>query len=131
MKTRSALEICFPLALFVAACALSLPTLLIAVAWMTIGVISLGHRALESFPTDGIRRKWLRGYRGACLMFYHLAWWPWYMRAPLRDSADRIGRRLFTRRKSLHHESENPSDKLSDGESEDGNAGGAHRGRRD
>ena len=51
MKTRSALEICLPLALFVAACALSVPTLLIAIAWMTIGVISLGHRALESFPT--------------------------------------------------------------------------------
>jgi hypothetical protein len=32
MKTRSALDICLPLALFVAACALSLPTLLIAVA---------------------------------------------------------------------------------------------------
>jgi hypothetical protein len=89
VKTRLALEICLPLALFVAACALSLPTLLIAVAWMTIGVISLGHRALESFPTDGIRREWLRGYRGACLLFYHLAWWPWYMRSPLRDSADR------------------------------------------
>jgi hypothetical protein len=72
MKTRSALEICLPLALFVAACALSLPTLLIAVAWMTIGVISLGHRALESFPTDGIRWEWLRGYRGACLLFYTL-----------------------------------------------------------
>lgn len=74
MKTRSALEICLPLALFIAACALSLPTLMIAVVWMTIGVISLGHRTLESFPTDGIRREWLRGYRRACLLFYHLAW---------------------------------------------------------
>lgn len=128
MKTRSALEICFPLALFVAACALSLPTLLIAVAWMTIGVISLGHRALESFPTDGIRRKWLRGYRGACLMFYHLAWWPWYMRAPLRDSADRIGRRLFTRQKSPHHEQENPSDDLPTGEHEENSTSDARRG---
>jgi hypothetical protein len=50
MKTRLALEICLPLALFVAACALPLPTLLIAVTWMTIGVISLGYRTLESFP---------------------------------------------------------------------------------
>ena len=73
MKTRSALEICLPLALFIAACALSLPTLLIAIAWMTIGVISLGHRTLERFPADGIRREWLRGYREACLLFYHLA----------------------------------------------------------
>ena len=94
MKTRSALEICLPLALFIAACALSLPTLLLAIAWMTIGVISLGHRTLESFPTNGIRRKWLRGYRGACMMFYHLAWWPWYMRTPLRDGADRAAGRL-------------------------------------
>jgi hypothetical protein len=131
MKKHSALEICLPLALFVAACVLSLPTLVIAIVWMTIGVISLGYRPLESFPSDGISRKWLRGYRGACLLFYHLAWWPWYMRSPLRDNADRIGRRLFTRKNSSHHESEDPPDKLSDGESEDGNAGDSHRGRRD
>jgi hypothetical protein len=131
MKTRSALEICLPLALFVAACALSLPTLLIAVAWMTIGVISLGYRTLESFPTDGIRREWLRGYRGACLLFYHLAWWPWYMRTPLRDSADRIGKRLFTRKRSPHHESENPSDNLPTAEREENRTSDAGPGRRD
>ena len=131
MKKRSALEICLPLALFVAACALSLPTLLIAIAWMTIGVISLGHRALESFPTDGIRREWLRGYRGACLMFYHLAWWPWYMRTPLRNSADRIGRRLFARKKSPQHESENPSDNLSSDAREENGTSEARQGRRD
>ncbi|WP_188131189.1 hypothetical protein [Paraburkholderia panacisoli] len=91
MKTRSAIEICLPLVLFVAACVLSLPTLVIAFAWMTIGVVSLGHRPLESFPTDGIRREWLKGYSGAWLWFYHLDWWPWYMRSPLRDVADRIG----------------------------------------
>src|SRR5229473_2898206 len=131
MKKRSALEICLPLALFVAACASSLPTLLIAIAWMTIGVISLGHRTLESFPTDGIRREWLRGYRGACLMFYHLAWWPWYMRTPLRDSADRIGRRVFKRKKSPHHESENPSDNLQAGERDENSTNDARRARRD
>ncbi|SAL63773.1 hypothetical protein AWB69_07161 [Caballeronia udeis] len=130
MKKRSALEICLPLALFVAACALSLPTLLIAIAWMTIGVISVGHRTLETFPTDGIRQEWLRGYRGACLLFYHLAWWPWYMRTPLRDNADRIRRHVFTGKKSPHRKSENPPDKLPDGKSEDANAGDAHRGER-
>ncbi|MFK4442064.1 hypothetical protein ABH944_002509 [Caballeronia udeis] len=131
MKTRSALEICLPLALFIAACALSLPTLMIAVAWMTIGVMSLGHRTLESFPIDGISRKWLRGYRGACLLFYHLAWWPWYMRTPLRDGADRIGRRLFTRKKSPHRESENPQDNLPTGEREENSKSDAGQGRRD
>jgi hypothetical protein len=130
MKKHSALEICLPLALFVAACALSLPTLLIAIVWMTIGVISLGRRPLESFPTDGFSRKWLRGYRGACLMFYHLAWWPWYMRSPLLDSADRIGRRLFTRKKSPHRDLENPLDNLPTGEREESSTNEAHRGRR-
>jgi hypothetical protein len=131
MKKRSALEICLPLGLFVAACVLSLPTLLIAIVWMTIGVISLGHRTLETFPTDGISRKWLRGHRGACLMFYHLAWWPWYMRTPLRNSADRLGRRVFTSKKSPHHESENPPDNLSAGEHKEKSKGSPHRARRD
>jgi len=116
MKTRSALEICLPLALFVAACALSLPTLVIAIIWMTAGVISIGHRALESFPTDGIRREWLRGYRGVFLMFYHLAWWPWYMRTPLRNSIGRFGRRVIGGRKSSHPGSETQSDTLPTGE---------------
>jgi hypothetical protein len=83
MKTRSMFEICLPFALFVIACALSLPTLVLAVAWMTVGVVSLGHRSLESFPSTSVRREWLTGYRGACLWFYHLAWWPWYMRSQL------------------------------------------------
>lgn len=123
MRTRSSLEICLPLTLFVAACAFSFPTLVIAFAWMTIGVVSLGHRTLDSFPTDGIRREWSKGYRAACLWFYHLAWWPWYMRSSLRDITDRIGRRRLTRKKSPHHGSEHPLDKLSDGENEASDAG--------
>jgi hypothetical protein len=70
MKTRSSLEICLPLVVFVAACTLSIPTLVIAAFWMTIGVVSLGHRALENFPRDGICREWFRGGRAACLWFY-------------------------------------------------------------
>ena len=131
VRTRSTLEICLPLALFAVACLLSLPTLLIAFAWMTVGVMSLGHRSLESFPTDGIRPEWLTGYRGACLWFYHIAWWPWYMRSSLRDIGDRIGRRLFTTEKLPHDKSEHTPDKPSDGEREEGNAGDAHRGKRD
>lgn len=131
MKTRSAIEICLPLALFVAACALSLATLVIAITWMTIGVISLGHRDLESFPIVGIHRKWLKGCRGACLLFYHLAWWPWYMQTPLREGADRIGQLMFTRKKAPHHESDNPSDGLQTDEREENCSTDARRGRRD
>lgn len=131
MKTRSTVEICLPLALFVAACVLSLTTLVIAFAWMTIGVVSLGHRTFESFPTDGIRREWLRGYRGACLWFYHLACWPWYMRSTLRDIADRIGRWLFIWKKSPHPSSEHLPDTPSGDESEESDARNAHRDRPD
>ena len=89
MKTRSSLELCAPLALLVVACAVSIPTLVIAVAWMTFGVCCLGYRTLGDFPTEGVPRKWQRGLRGACLHFYHLAWWPWYMRRELRAFARR------------------------------------------
>jgi hypothetical protein len=99
MKTRSPLTICLPFAIFVAACALSLPTLVIAIVWMTVGVMALGHRGLESFPTTGIHRKWLRGYRAACLWFYHLAWWPWYMRSSIQDIAGQVGKSLYRTKK--------------------------------
>jgi hypothetical protein len=131
MRTRSALEICLPLALFVAACAVSLPTLVIAFVWMTIGVVSLGHRTLDSFPTDGIRREWLKGYRGAFLWFYHLAWWPWYMRSPLRDIADRIGRSLPGRKNSPRPGSGDPPDNVPTGEPKDGNVDEAPWQKRD
>jgi hypothetical protein len=61
MKTSSPFILCLPLALFLAACLLSLPTFAIAVIRMTIGVMALGHRTFESFPSTGIRREWLRG----------------------------------------------------------------------
>jgi hypothetical protein len=118
MRTHSALEICLPLALFVAACALSLPTLVIAFLWMTIGVVSVGHRTLDSFPTDGMPRKWLKGYRGACLWFYHLAWWPWYMRASIRDIGGQIGATLCRAKKSQDKGPDSPSDHQSNGDGE-------------
>jgi hypothetical protein len=64
-------------------------------------------------------------------MFHHLAWWPWYMRTPLRDSADRIGRRLFKRKKSPDQELENLKDNLSSGEHKESSASDARRGERD
>jgi hypothetical protein len=85
MKARSPFEICAPLGIFVIACALSVPTLVIAIAWMSIGVCCLGYRTLTDFPADGVPHRWRHGTRGGCLLFYHLAWWPWYMRHELRD----------------------------------------------
>jgi hypothetical protein len=131
MRTRTALEICLPLALFVAACALSLPTLVIAFVWMTVGVVSLGHRPLDSFPTDGIPRQWLKGYRGACVWFYHLAWWPWYMRSSLQLFANQIGRALPGKKNSPHPESENPPDGGPTGGSGENRTSDAHQGRQD
>lgn len=95
MKTRSAFEICLPLALFACACVISIPTLILAVAWMSVGVVLLGYRSLEDFPCDRMPRAWRHGLRGACLLFYHLAWWPWYARHELRDAARRARRRLI------------------------------------
>lgn len=83
MKTRSSFEICLPLVLCIAACLASTPTRIICLVWLTLGAISIGHRPFAQLPTDGISRKWLRGPRRVCLRIYHLAWWPWYMRAEL------------------------------------------------
>jgi hypothetical protein len=107
MKTRSSFEICAPLGIFVAACALSLPTRVMAIGWMAIAVCLLGYRSLEDFPADGMPRKWLRGQRRACVLFYHLAWWPWYMRNELREAARRI-RHLFTSHWPFWQEAQRP-----------------------
>jgi ABC-type dipeptide/oligopeptide/nickel transport system permease component len=107
-----------PLALFIAACFLSLPTFVIAVVWITIGVMALGHRTLESFPSTGIRREWLRGYRAALVWFYHLAGWPWYMRSPIRDIAGQIGAAMCRAKKSRGKGPDSPSDHQSNGDRE-------------
>jgi hypothetical protein len=118
MKNRSPLILCLPLVLFIAACLLSLPTFVVAVVWMTIGVMALGHRPLESFPSTGIRREWLRGYRAAFVWFYHLAWWPWYMRSSIRDVGGRIGAALRRVKKSRGKGADSPSDHQSNGDRE-------------
>lgn len=89
MKTRSSLEICLPLVLCVAACLASLPTLILSLIWLTLGACSIGYRSLTELPSDGIPRRWLRGPRSVVLWFYHLVWWPWYMRFELREIAAR------------------------------------------
>ncbi|HTR08874.1 MAG TPA: hypothetical protein VMJ11_19930 [Paraburkholderia sp.] len=87
MSTRSPFEICAPLGIFVVACALSVPTIVIAIAWMTLGACCLGYLTLADFPTDGAPHRWRHGARGGCLLFYHVAWWPWYTRHELREFA--------------------------------------------
>ncbi|MFM0699542.1 hypothetical protein [Paraburkholderia sediminicola] len=118
MKTRSPLILCLPLALFIAACVLSLPTFVVAVVWMTIGVMALGHRNFESFPSAGIRREWLRGYRSAFVWFYHLAWWPWYVRSSIRDTAGHIGAALRRTKKSQGKSPHSSSGHRSNGDRE-------------
>jgi ABC-type dipeptide/oligopeptide/nickel transport system permease component len=97
MKTRSAFEICLPLGIFACACVISIPTLVLAAIWMSIGVVSLGYRSLEDFPSDQMPRAWRHGWRGACLLFYHLAWWPWYTRHELSQLVHEMRHRLFAR----------------------------------
>ncbi|GJH29955.1 hypothetical protein [Caballeronia novacaledonica] len=75
MKSRTGFEICLPILLFGAACVLSVSTLILAIVWMLIGIICLGHREFKSFPIDGFDFKWRSGTRSAILWFYHIAWW--------------------------------------------------------
>lgn len=114
MKTRSPLTVCLPLALFVAACLLSLPTFVLAAVWMTIGVMALGHRTLESFPSTGIHWKWRRGYRAAIVWFYHLALWPWHMRSAIRDIAGHVGASLHRTKRPQDEAPAQPSHGQSD-----------------
>lgn len=98
MKTRSPLQLCAPMVIFALACALSVSTCVLAFVWMTIGVCCLGYRRLDEFPAVGMPRAWRQGLRGACLHFYHLAWWPWYMRNEMRQLFSRIQGSIFARR---------------------------------
>lgn len=57
MKARSPLEICAPLGIFALACVLSVPSLIVAVAWMTAGVCSAWAIVVSrTFPRNGFRQ---------------------------------------------------------------------------
>lgn len=116
MKTRSKLSLCTPLALFIAASLLSLSTFVIAIVWMTIGVIALGHRSFESFPSNGIGWRWLRGYRAAIVWFDHLARWPWYMRSSTRDVPGQIEAAVGRTKELRGERRDDPSYDRSDGD---------------
>ena len=83
MKSRSGVEISLPAMVLGTACLISLTTLVLALLWLFVGAGCIGHRDLESFPTEGVPRRWQKGVRGWLLWFYRLAWWPWYMRVEL------------------------------------------------
>lgn len=93
MRTRSRLDICLPLAIFAVLCGISVPTMIAALGWMTIGLIAIGHRAFDSFPNVAPDNRWRTGYRVAIVHFYHLAWWPWYKRFSLLRICRRMRRR--------------------------------------
>jgi hypothetical protein len=80
MQRRNRLDVCLPAALFIVLCVTSLPGLVIALSWMTVGMMAIGHRGLESFPQVAPAVDWRSGYRSGCVWFYHIAWWPWYVR---------------------------------------------------
>ena len=91
MTSRSRLDICLPLVVFAVLC-LSVPTMVVAFVWTTIGMITIGHRAFDSFPDVAPDARWRTGYRVAILHFYHLAWWPWYKRFSLLRFVRRLRR---------------------------------------
>lgn len=87
MKSRSSVQICLPAIVLGAACLLSVPTLVLALLWIFAGTVCVGYRDLKSFPSDGVPSRWQTGIRSGFLWFYHLAWWPWYMRVELAHLA--------------------------------------------
>lgn len=94
MKSRSGIEISLPAAILGTACLISLPTLVLALLWLFVGAVCIGHRDLESFPTDGVPSRWRTGARGWILWIYHIAWWPWYMRAEILQLLRTVKARL-------------------------------------
>jgi hypothetical protein len=104
MKQRSLFELCLPLAVFAAACALSTTALVIALAWLTLGVCSIGHRRPDQFPVDGIPSRWLHDNRSAFVWFYRIACWPRYVRNELEEIAARISTALHAARLWPHRD---------------------------
>jgi hypothetical protein len=92
VKSRSAVEICLPLAVLCIACACSVTTRLIAATWMGVGVACLGHRPLRDFPRDGIELRWQFGIRAWILWCFHMAWWPWYVRSGIAGAIGALRR---------------------------------------
>lgn len=90
MQRRSAFDIWLPFAFFAVLCLTSIPGLIFALSWMTIGMMAIGHRGLDSFPRVEPDVRWRSGYRSAAVWFYHIAWWPWYVRRELTRWTKRI-----------------------------------------
>ena len=91
MQRRARFDVCLPAALFIVLCITSLPGLVVALSWMTVGMMTIGHRGLDSFPRIAPSIKWRSGYRSGCVWFYHIAWWPRY----IRHEMYRVVRRLL------------------------------------
>ncbi|WP_156954366.1 hypothetical protein [Paraburkholderia acidipaludis] len=94
MKTRSSCNIWLPIGGFAVACLLSVPTLVLALAWLSIGVCAIGYRSLDTFPVEGFSVKWLCGRRRACLWFHHLLYWPRHIEPGLQEIATRTAKHV-------------------------------------
>jgi hypothetical protein len=75
-ENPSLLDICPPLVLCVSAWPASLPTLILALVWLTLGACWVGYRSLRELLTEGISSQWLSAPHRMVLQFYRLAWWP-------------------------------------------------------
>lgn len=84
MRTHPKAELCLPLIVFAVFCAASIPTLIVALCWMMIGLIAIGHRSFESYRVIVREREWKNGYRAVIVGSYHIACWPTYTRKDLR-----------------------------------------------
>jgi hypothetical protein len=89
MQRRTPFDIWLPIAAFALLCLSSIPGAIFALAWMTVGVMAVGHHGLARFPSVYPDSRWRTGYQCACVWFYHIAWWPWYSRMFIRGTLNR------------------------------------------
>lgn len=83
MRLRSAVRIYLPTLVAVLALAATWPTRAVAIAWLTAGVLAIGHRPLDSYPSLGLGPTWREGPRSALVLVYYLIRWPRYVGGPV------------------------------------------------
>jgi hypothetical protein len=79
MRIRTYSNVAVPMAVLMLACAVSLPTAIVAVAWLAIGVVAIGYRSLDSFPSLGLGPVWRQGPLSIFVWSHHLVCWPKYV----------------------------------------------------
>ncbi|WP_124800679.1 hypothetical protein [Paraburkholderia phosphatilytica] len=79
MRIRTYSNIAVPMALLALACAASRPTAVFAGAWLAAGVMAIGYRSLDSFPSLGLGPAWRQGPLSTFVWAHHLVCWPRYV----------------------------------------------------